>query len=106
MGEMIRIPVSMMRGISKREVYTQLVLAIHHQLGTKRHRARSSGVGQEPEDNDERMEVGDGDATEVGHVGRESNGVHAKCTLNEQSVRRVILDPGSTHIHSSKKHVQ
>ena len=45
MGEMIRIPVSMMRGISKREVYTQLVLAIRHQLGMKRRRARSSGVG-------------------------------------------------------------
>ena len=52
---------------------------------------------QEPEDNNECMEVGDGDVTEVGRVVRESNGVHAKCTLNEQSVRRVILDPGSTH---------
>ena len=96
-GDMIRIPVSMMRGISKREVYTQLVLAIRHQLGTKLRRARSSSAGQELQDNDERMEVGDGDITEVGRVVRESSGVHAKCNMNEQSVRRVILDPGSTH---------
>ena len=94
---MIRIPVSMMRGISKREVYTQLVLTIRHQLGTKRRWARSSSAGQEPKDNDERMEVGDGDISEVGRVVRESRGVHATCTVNEQSVRRVILDPGSMH---------
>ena len=43
------------------------------------------------------MEVGDGGGIEVGRVVRESNGVHAKCTLNEQSVRGVIPDPGSTH---------
>ena len=54
-------------------------------------------MGQELEDNDERMEVGDGDVTEVGRVVWGSSGVHTKCTLNEQSVDRVILDPGSTH---------
>ena len=96
-GDMIRIPVSIMRGISKREVYTQLVLAIRHQLGTKRRRTRSSGVGQEPEDNDERMEVGDGDVREVGRAVRELSGVLVKCTLNGQRVHRVILDLGSTH---------
>ena len=87
-----------MRGISKREVYTQLVLAIRHQLGMKRSQARSSGVGLEPKDNDERMEVGDGGVTEVGRAVCESSGVHVKCTLNGQCVHRVILDPGSTHL--------
>ena len=43
------------------------------------------------------MEVGDGDVTEVGHVVRESSGMHVKCTLNGQRVHRAIPDLGSTH---------
>ena len=54
-------------------------------------------MGQEPKDNDECMEVGDGDITEVGRVVQKSSGVEVKCTLNKQSVRQVILDLGSMH---------
>ena len=80
------IPVGMMKGLLKREVYTQLVLAVRDLLGTTR-KPKPRGLPA--------PDIDDGD--DVGAARVAGTGRHASCTVNGLGVRRVILDPGSSH---------
>ena len=84
------LPIGLMQGVSKHEVYTQFVLALREMLGlTKKKPKEQLGHGKE-----EAMTI------EIEAVTRnawKTIGTHAKCRLAERTVHCMILDLGSSH---------
>lgn len=79
------------------------MLAIKHQLGTKRSKAKPRDVRHELVEHGEPMRMDDEGETEVGRTTQDVRGPHTRCALNGHTMRRVILDPGLTYSSFDRK---